>query len=240
MEGLFGHLVIMKIFSAFALILALTVSPLLNSAEPTPIPFSSAYNDLQAVAVTVKTSRGSGSGVIVLGANGDVYAWTAQHVVEGVKEDVALVKQIIVSGRTVGFFTVMAEIVATNATQDLAVLKARSGYLFKQGAKFEKSDFVPGLGDRTLHVGSFLGLPGAESFSSGEISYVGRVMNGQVFDQLSNPCFPGSSGGPVFNESGLVIGLVVSGYDATFSFAVPIRRMAAWAIAEKHPEWLGK
>lgn len=229
----------MKILSALALSAVMAFSPLLNSAEPTPIPFAVSYQDLQASAVTVRASEGSGSGVIVLKPNGDIFCWTAAHVIGESKADVTLIKQVVVNGRAVGLFSVEAEVISISKTQDLAVLKPRSAYFFKTGAKFESALFVPKLGDPAVHVGSLHGLPGAESVTTGIVSFAGRVMEGLIFDQTTATAMPGSSGGGVWSAEGKLIGLVVSGYSDTFSFIVPVRRMHEWAIAEKHPEWIG-
>lgn len=228
----------MKILSALALSILLTFSPLLNSASPEPTPFSVSYEALQASAVTVVTERGSGSGVVVLHTNGTAFCWTAAHVVQGSKGDVTLVKEVVVAGRAVGRFSVQAEIISCNTTQDLAVLKPRSGYFFKTGAKFESATFIPNLGDPCVHVGSMQGLPGAESVTTGVVSFAGRVMEGLIFDQTTATATPGSSGGGVWSTGGKLIGIVVSGFSDTFSFIVPVRRMHEWAQTEKHPEWL--
>ena len=231
---------LMKIFSALLLSVLLAFSAPSHDASPpwAPTIFPSAEL-LQETALTVQTERGSGSGVVVVKENGDIFVWTAAHVVDGAAS-LRLVKQIQIPGRTVGFFTIEADLVGFSKAHDLAVLKPRHKLFFKSGAQFEAATFIPKLGAEVQHVGSFLGLPGAESFSKGVISYVGRVLDGNVFDQMSAPCFPGSSGGPVWSAEGKLIGLLVSGYDATFSFLVPVRRMHEWATAENHPEWLDK
>lgn len=228
----------MKILSALALSVVLAFStPAPELTPPWASPVFVSAEALQRTAVTVQTERGSGSGVVVLGAAGEVFVWTANHVTEGA-QNVRIVKQIQAPGRTVGFWSIEADIVGFSKAEDLAVLKPRHSTFFTHGATFAPADYVPKLGDRVQHVGSFLGLPGAESYSTGEISYVGRVMDGSVFDQSDVPCYPGSSGGAVFSAEGCVIGLVVSGYDSTFSFLVPVRRMSSWASAEGHAEWL--
>lgn len=230
----------MKFFSVLALTVALAISPFVNSAEPTPAPFAVSFEALQSTAVTVRAAEGSGSGVIVLKSNGDIFCWTAAHVIGESKADVTLIKQVVVNGRTVGLFSVEAEVVAVSKVQDLAVLKPRSAYFFKAGAKFESATFVPKLGDSVVHVGSLRGLPGAESVTTGIVSFAGRVMESLVFDQTTATATPGSSGGGVWSIDGKLIGLVVSGYSDTFSFIVPVRRMHEWAVKEKHPEWLGE
>lgn len=228
----------MKILTALALSVLLAFStPAPEATPPWASPVFVTAEALQETAVTVQTERGSGSGVVVIKPSGEIFVWTAAHVVDGTT-NVRLVKQVQIPGRTVGFFTIEADIVGFSKAHDLAVLRPRHKLFFTHGTQFESKDYIPKLGDEILHVGSFLGLPGAESFSKGVISYVGRVMEGNVFDQSSAPCFPGSSGGAVWTPTGKLIGLVVSGYDATFSFIVPVRRMHAWAAEEKHLEWL--
>lgn len=228
----------MNIFPILALSAVLAISSLSNCASPTPLAtLSISAEALQETAVTVQTADGSGSGVLVANAKGDVFVWTAAHVVTDTKK-IRIVKQIQIPGRTVGFVTLDADIVAISKAQDLAILQLKHKDFFKVATRFESANFIPKLGDEIRHIGSFMGIVGAESFSTGEISYVGRVYDGQVFDQMSAPCFPGSSGGAVWNAEGKVIGILVSGYDATFSFFVPVRRMHEWALKEKHPEWL--
>lgn len=236
----------MKILSALALSVVLAVASPSNpnTAAPaapaaTPIPFSVAYEAIQACSVTVIASEGSGSGTVILKANGDAWVITAAHVIGSSKADVVLVKQVVVGGRAVGSYSVDAEVVSVNSTQDLAVLKPRSAYFFKTGARFEAADYVPSLGEPVTHCGSMQGLPGAESITVGVVSFAGRVMEGLIFDQISAPAMSGSSGGGVWNSAGKFVGTVVSGYGDVFIYIVPVRRIHAWAVAEGHPEWIG-
>lgn len=228
----------MKILSVLALSVFLSFSSFAPEATPpwTSPVFVSA-EALQRTAVTVVTERGSGSGVAVLGPAGAVI-WTAFHVVDGA-QNVRIVKQIQTPLRTVGFFSVEADVVGFSKEHDLAVLRPRKSDFFTHGAQFELSNYVPKVGESVTHVGSLFGVVNAESVSIGIVSYAGRVLSdGLAYFQVTCTAVPGSSGGPVFNSSGCVIGLVVSGFSETISFCVPIQRIRAWAVAEGHPEWL--
>lgn len=64
----------------------------------------------------------------------------------------------------------------------------------------------------------------------GIVSQHGRLIDSKIYDQVSTPSFPGSSGGGVYLKSdGRLIGLLVRGTPGGFSLIVPVRRMAAWA-----------
>lgn len=229
----------MKILSVLALSLVLAFStPAPEVAPPWASPVSVSAEALQRTAVTVVTDKGSGSGVVVRGSTGDVFCWTANHVIDGATS-IRLVKQLQAPLRTVGFFSVEADIVGFSREQDLAVLKPRHSTFFTYGASFASDDYVPKLGEPVTHVGSFFGAVNAESVSVGIVSYVGRVLDdGLSYFQVSCTAVPGSSGGGVWSADQKLIGVVVSGYSETISFVVPIQRIRAWAIAEGHPEWL--
>lgn len=231
----------MKIITVLALSVLLAFStPAPEATPPWASPVFVSAEALQQTAVTIVTDQGSGSGVVLLSASGEVFTWTANHVIDGATT-IRIVKQIQSPGRTVGFWSIEADVVGFSKEQDLAVLKPRHSTFFSHGATFAAADYVPKLGDRVFHVGSLRGLIGAESFTDGLISYVGRVLNdGLEYEQISATAVPGSSGGAVFNSESRVIGLVVSGFADTVSFVVPARRMSAWAVAEGHAEWLGK
>jgi hypothetical protein len=76
-------------------------------------------------------------------------------------------------------------------------------------------------GQRIYTVSAPRGLP--QSFSDGLLSAI-RSINGQQLLQITAPISPGSSGGPVFNQEGEVVGVIreqlTSGQN--LNFAVPI------------------
>jgi hypothetical protein len=79
------------------------------------------------------------------------------------------------------------------------------------------------VGQRLLAIGTPLGLEA--TVTDGILSSI-RIEQGTKHLQISVPVSPGSSGGPVFNEQGAVIGLVVSGIRGggaeNLNFALPI------------------
>lgn len=120
--------------------------------------------------------------------------------------------------------------------EDLALLMVLKRNFVKSSAKFYLGKRTPGMGTYICHVGSRHGQFGANSFSSGRISAVGRTLASvanKLFDQTSVPASPGSSGGGVFIEKGKnkgkCLGLIVRGGESTFNFIVPVRRMHKWA-----------
>ncbi|MBA7631579.1 Photosystem I assembly protein Ycf3 [subsurface metagenome] len=80
----------------------------------------------------------------------------------------------------------------------------------EQMVKFiELSQNTPEVGERVIVVGSPLGLE--QTVSEGIVSAIRDIPTiGKIF-QISAPSFPGSSGGPVLNMKGQVIGIVTFG-----------------------------
>ena len=89
-----------------------------------------------------------------------------------------------------------------------------------------RSTTEPAVGDSVLAVGSPLGLEG--TVSTGVVSAL-RVEEGDRFIQFSAPVSPGSSGGPLVDQKGDVIGVtvfkaVLEGAEG-LGFAVPVARV---------------
>jgi S1-C subfamily serine protease len=172
----------------------------------------------------------TGTGVIV-NASGAIL--TALHVVEGATR----IRLSFVDGtRSSG------SILSTDPDNDIAVLAPERP---PQPIVPAVLGAVGQIGDEAFAVGHPLGLVG--SLSSGVVSGLerrieapgGRTLRGLIqFDAAVNP---GSSGGPLLNRSGHVIGIVTSlanaardGYFSGIGFAVPIG--AAGGAADAPPK----
>jgi len=92
-----------------------------------------------------------------------------------------------------------------------------------------KLDSFPDVGETIYSMGAPMGLLGTlqEGFVAAEARYFqSRVEEAYPFLQLSLPAQPGSSGSPVVDRSGRVIGMIsdiasVSGEYEGISFAIP-------------------
>ncbi|HEY0021483.1 MAG TPA: S1C family serine protease [Longimicrobium sp.] len=135
---------------------------------------------------------GSGSGFY--GPDGRVI--TNAHVVEGAGRAEVFDADGLLQGTTQ-----FAE--ATSSTVDLAVLP-RMG---DPAERLAISAAPPRVGERVVVIGSPLGL--ANTVSDGIVSGI-RNENGQRLIQITAPISSGSSGGPVLNEAGEVVGVAVS------------------------------
>lgn len=107
--------------------------------------------------------------------------------------------------------------VAVDRHADIALLKVvASSPALKLGQ--EKS---PAVGDKVYVVGNPLGLEG--TFSEGIVSGLRRNGDDSII-QMTAPISPGSSGGPVMDEKGSVIGVAVATFKdgQNLNLAVPI------------------
>jgi S1-C subfamily serine protease len=205
---------------------------------------------LQDISVTVHANGAMGSGVVTNVGDAN-WVWTAAHVVDELREarevtdpktggrktvvtfkDAKVVKDIVEEGRTIGQIWFYAEVVRYSDFvygEDLALLKVRKKNFTDKQVKFYLDKSIPALGSKLYHVGSPLGQFGSGSFTSGDYSQVGRLLNGKIYDQTSVPIQGGDSGSGVYLTDGRYIGMVVRGADATFNLVVPVRRMHDWA-----------
>ncbi len=195
-----------------------------------------------SIDVSSGQSSGTGSGFVIRSTNLESFILTNNHVVAGAGE---------ASEITVTFqdqTRVSAEIVGTDASYDLAVLRVDLGNL--PVAALGNSDNVV-VGDATIAIGSPLGLSG--TVTSGIVSAINRpVTAGDAGDisfisaiQTDAAINPGNSGGPLVNSRGEVIGInsaiattgsSVSGQSGSIGlgFSIPInqaKRVATDLIA---------
>lgn len=196
-----------------------------DAATPTPTPTASGtptvtevYETVAASVVVVRTSAGAlGTGVV---AAGDGTILTANHVVDDGSEITVTFSDGTRSAATVA---------AADADTDLAALTPAS---FPEVLVPATLGGGTAVGADVIAIGNPLGL--AYSVSAGVVSGLdrtGRTEAGEVagliqFDAAVNP---GSSGGPLLDAAGAVVGIVVSiadpGGDDAFAgigFAVPI------------------
>ena len=106
--------------------------------------------------------------------------------------------------------------------RDIVVLKIDAVDL--PAVKVGDSDLVK-TGQRVVAIGSPLGL--FNTVSEGIISSNSRSIDGQRFIQTDAAVSPGSSGGPLFNTRGEVIGVVTSTLNdgQNLNFAIPINEV---------------
>jgi S1-C subfamily serine protease len=207
-------------------VLAMRPGPSTGTPDATtPAPSASAdpsvaeiYERVGPSVVVVKTAHGAlGSGVI---ATDDGTIVTADHVIS----DGSAVSVIFADGTESA-----ATVASANPTTDIATLAPATLPQPLVPATLGGSSAV---GDEVIAIGNPLGL--TYSVSSGVVSGLNRAastVNGKFsgliqFDASVNP---GSSGGPLLNAKGLVIGIVVSIANpadddafAGIAFAVPI------------------
>ena len=182
-------------------------------------------------------------------------ALTAQQIAQNTFPSVALLVMEDANGQTIslgsGFF-VMDDVVATN----LHVIEgATSGYvkIIGQKTKYEIAGLVSAdyqadlallkitgvktsplilgdinqvaVGDEVYAVGNPQGLEG--TFSQGIVSSIRQIESDMLF-QITAPISPGSSGGPVLNTQGKVIGIAVATFSGgqNLNFAIPASYLA--------------
>jgi serine protease Do len=152
----------------------------------------------------ITTERASGSGVIV---DPDGYIVTNAHVVKGaerVRVEVPLMgtgKSILASRSR----SVTGKVVGLDVETDLAVVKVEERNL--TALAFDDSDTLR-AGQIVLAVGSPLGF--ANSVSLGVVSATARQLepdSPMIYVQTDASISPGSSGGPLVNLSGRVVGI---------------------------------
>ena len=152
----------------------------------------------------------SGSGFFI----GDGQIATNYHVIEGMVSGTAE----SVSEQTA---YPIESVLYTDPVHDLAIIKVTN--LNAPALPFGDSDTVR-IGEPVYVAGNPWGLAG--TFSTGVISAV-RPGNSLVADeviQITAPISPGSSGGPVLNDRGEVIGISVGQFTRgqNLNFAVPV------------------
>jgi hypothetical protein len=176
------------------------------------------YQKYARYVVTIKTKNGTGTGFI------DRYSrvYTCYHVIENAPS----ITIRFYDGREV----TTSNIVALDRDKDVAILDSQDIYSRTEYEYFkgEKKDEVPAdlgdfagtkVGEKIVVLGSPLGLDG--SITEGLIS-AKRQVGGKDYIQLSASVSHGSSGSPVFGESGDIVGMVTSGIDSAqgINFAI--------------------
>jgi 2-alkenal reductase len=194
------------------------------------------------VHIEVMTNRGGGTGSgFVIDSEGHIV--TNNHVVEGAERI------------RVGFVddtTSEAELVGTDPDSDLAVIKVTAPFDQLRPVALGDSSALQ-VGQRAIAVGNPFGFE--QTMTTGIISALGRVVrqdSGFSLPQLIQTdaaINPGSSGGPLLNSRGEVIGVNTlifssSGSNAGIGFAVPVnavKRVVPSLIAEGTyaDPWLG-
>lgn len=178
-------------------------------AEPTAPPLTELASTLRRSVVTVEAAGGIGSGFAIRNAIGEVVIITNYHVVAGAWDrgarDVTLI---------VGDSRYPGTIDRVSSGNDLASV-ATSAAIPPLTARAEPAI----VGEPVVAMGSPYGLKG--TLTTGVVS---AIREGRI--QFSAPVSPGSSGGPLVDASGRLIGVVVEkvagvGFEG-LSFAIPV------------------
>lgn len=203
---------------AFAVMLSIS----LFSQENLP----SIIKRIQPSTVVIITFNGEGKSIaqgsgFFINKNGDVI--TNRHVIEGASQ--AEVKA------NDGKVYRVKKVLAVDNEGDCASLSLENATSDTFPA-LSLSAAVPEVGEKIIVIGSPLGLE--QTVSDGIVSAVRDIPNFGNIIQISAPISPGSSGGPVVNMKGEVIGIATFQYKEgqNLNFAVPSERISKLVVKE--------
>ncbi|WP_164718525.1 serine protease [Bradyrhizobium sp. LVM 105] len=148
-----------------------------------------------AASKSVKSQSGTG---FVVSASGHIV--TNNHVVNGCVGDI--------KGNLTGEAAMVLRVVSTDANNDLALLQAPSTATFKDFARIRDRSFR--AGDSVVAIGfPYHGLLSSDlRVTTGIVSSLSGMRNDTRFLQISAPVQPGNSGGPLFDATGQIVGVV--------------------------------
>ena len=154
-----------------------------------------------------KSSSGFGTGFVVSAAGHIV---TNNHVIDGCSE---------LKGNLTGEAAMVLRVVSSDANNDLALLQAPSTATFKELARIRDRSIRSG--DSVVAIGfPFHGLLTSDfTVTTGIVSSLSGMRNDSRFLQISAPVQPGNSGGPLFDTTGQIVGVVTA--------KIPALRIAA-------------
>jgi serine protease Do len=159
--------------------------------------------------VTMRTAHTLGTGFIV---RADGWIATNLHVVAGGPRVLVTLRD----GRELA----VVEVLAASPDHDLALVRVEAHGL--PALALGDSDAMR-PGDPVVAIGNPMGLE--DTVSNGLVSARRKVDHGLEVLQVSAPIAPGSSGGPLFNERGEVIGVATAVVEGgqNLAFGMPVR-----------------
>ncbi|QDT22063.1 SUMF1/EgtB/PvdO family nonheme iron enzyme [Gimesia chilikensis] len=198
---------------------ALKLDPKPN--KQTPRQIAERFNP---TVVLIKSETGSGTGFVV-GSEG--YILTCAH---AAPEDEKLIVEYQAGKGPVK--SVEATILLWDEDQDLALLKLKEKVdlptvILSSRKSYDSGEQLtvignPGLGETIL----------SQTLTTGVISNPKRMLRDQPLIQISAAVNPGNSGGPVFDDRGQVIGLVIlKGDIEAAGFAVPSTELRKFLLS---------
>lgn len=154
--------------------------------KPTPPP---------AAGKSAKSQAGTG---FVVSASGHIV--TNNHVISGCVGDI--------KGHLTGEAAMVLRVVSADANNDLALLQAPPTATFKDFARIRDRSFR--AGDSVVAIGfPYHGLLSSDlRVTTGIVSSLSGMRNDTRFLQISAPVQPGNSGGPLFDTTGQIVGVV--------------------------------
>ncbi|MCQ4163411.1 trypsin-like peptidase domain-containing protein [Tahibacter harae] len=184
--------------------------------------FRERSTQLLAAAVTVETSRGHGSGVVIDPAG---YVLTNAHVVG---QDRAV--RVLIDGKSVS-----GRVVRRHAATDVALIQVTAEGLTPVTVATQE----PRPGDPLYVIGTPLSLKLSHTVTQGILSAV-RNERGRRLYQTDASINPGNSGGPVFDASGELVALSVAGLftpqgsSLNVNYLIPVEQaLGALKVAER-------
>lgn len=172
-------------------------------------PLGNSPNEWPNAVVTVFAGNGHGSGFVI----SDRLILTNHHVV-GESDSVTI--------KFNNGLQIIGKVIVSNSGRDVAIVKV-DATLPKY---FRISKELPSFGSGVYAIGSPLGEKFNSTITHGVISGI-REQNKKVLIQSDVNIRPGSSGGPLVNSDGFVVGiavsaLVVNGIEQGMNFFIPI------------------
>jgi S1-C subfamily serine protease len=187
--------------------------PVLTFAAKSHTQIAEEFGDTIVSVNVAKKDGSTHSGTAFIAHPSGVIA-TAGHVVEN-----AIFINLTFKNGAISDEAVIIDI-TQNKEVDLAILKIQATNL--PHVIFKNSDYVKAGEDITV-IGNPRRLQ--NTITNGLISQLRQVGKGVVWQQISAPISPSSSGSPVFNSSGYVIGVALSSLkgndNQNLNFAIP-------------------
>jgi len=148
-----------------------------------------------------------------------------------VKEGIVATNVHVIEGAAKGYVKIVGQkpkydiagIVSIDSVRDIVLLSIKGT---KAPSLTLGDDKQVSVGDEIYAVGNPQGLEG--TFSQGIISSI-RQVGSETILQITAPISPGSSGGPVLNAQGKVIGVAVATFKGgqNLNFAIPVTYLAS-------------